>query len=302
MSSSTAKGKGKAVEHSSSDEESMQMETTKKRRMDFKVRARQLLPVKYVNFRAFPATSFDFPTLLRYQRIDKFVSDCGNYYNDLVKAFLHKFSVSMNMEEEHILKATVRTFVLEENLSTIAANLEIPSSGYFLRKGVNHVEGPWANYEKMEYYYQICRFPKETIVGNQRNARMLCYSKNLSISDRMLHYIISYVLIPKDSNHAQINDLEMQMLFAIKNKIRIDWILTIMYHLQQQLSLSTRLPYARLISRILEMTNLDLNREPCTKMRSTANEINEITIVKNTGIIKDSNGTFRYADEDQAAN
>lgn len=199
MATSSLKGKGEVSEHSSSSEdESIQMETTKKCRMDFKVRVRQFLPIKYVNLKAFPDSSFDFPALLKYQRIDKFVSDSGNCYNDLVKAFLHKFSVYLNADDEHVLEASVGDFVLKENLSVIAANLGIPSSGYFLRKGVNHVDGPWANYEKMEYYYQICRFPKETIVGNKRNARMLCYAKNLTVSDRMLHYVIGYVLIPKD--------------------------------------------------------------------------------------------------------
>lgn len=268
MASSSLKGKGKVPEHASaSEDESIQMETTKKRQMDFKVRVRHFLPVKYVNLKAFPGSSFDFPNLLKYQRIDKFVSDSGNCYNDLVKAFLHKFSVHLNSDDEHVMETCVRDFLLKENLSDIAAKLRIPSSGYFLRKGVNHVEGPWENYDKMEYYYQICRFPKETVVANQRNACMLCYVKNLTVSDRMLHYVIGYVLIPKDSNHSQVNDLEMQIMFAIKNRIRVNWILTIMYHLQQQLSLSTRLPYARLISRILEMTELDLNREPFTKMK-----------------------------------
>lgn len=212
----------------------------------------------------------------------------------------------LNADDEHIMETYVRDCLLKENLSESAAKLKIPSSGYFLRKGVNHVEGSWSNYDKMEYYYQICKFPKETIVANRRTARMLCYAKNLMVSDRMLDYVISYVLIPKDSNHAQINDLEIQILFVIKNKIRVNWILTIMYHLQQQLSLSlslsTRLPYARLVSRILELTEFDLNREPSTKMKPTKNEINEITIVKNIGILKDVDGTYKYADEGLASN
>lgn len=50
------------------------------------------------------------------------------------------------------------------------------------------------------------------------------------------------------------------------------------------------------------MTELDFHREPCTKMKSTTNGINEITIVKNTGIINDIDGNYRYAEEGQAAN
>lgn len=161
MASSSLKGKGKVPEHaSSSEDESIQMETTKKRRMDFKVCVRQILPVKYVNLKAFPGSSFYFPTLLKYQRIDNFVSDSGNCYNDLVKAFLHKFSVYLNADDEHVLETSVRDCLLVENLVDIAAKLNIPSSGYFLRKGVNHVEGPW---EIMIRWNIIIRF-----AGSQR--------------------------------------------------------------------------------------------------------------------------------------
>lgn len=153
----------------------------------------------------------------------------------------------------------------------------------------------------MEYFYSICRVPREVIVAGQRTAHTLRYAKHLSVNDRMLHYVICYVLIPKDSNHSQISDLEMQIMFAIKNKIKINWILTMMYHLRQQISLSTRLPYGRLISSFLEKTDLDLNREPTIVMKENVNEINSITIIKNTGIIRSGPNTYRYRDSESAS-
>ncbi|KAI5425061.1 hypothetical protein KIW84_031020 [Lathyrus oleraceus] len=118
----------------------------------------------------------------------------------------------------------------------------------------------------------------------------------------MLHYVICHVLLPKDSNLAQINDLEMQVLFAVKNKIRINWLPTMMYHLKQQLSLKTRLPYGRLISRILELTDMEIGREPFIAMTTTANEINNVTIMKNTGIVQSNDGSYKYDDGSSSSN
>lgn len=292
---------GKApVSSSSSEEEELKMETAKKRRMDFKVRVRHLLKGKYVNLKSF--TTFSFPELLKFQGLHEFITDNGKIYTDLVKSFLNHFTLNLNTDEQHMLYATVRNCEIVTDLGTLAASLKIPYSGFFLRKGVNHEEGKWAQYDKMEYYYSICRFPREVVVSGQRTSRILCYAKNLSVDDRMLHYVICHVLLPKDSNLSQINDLEMQVLFAVKNKIRVNWLPTMLYHLRQQLSLKTRLPYGRLISRILELTDMEIGREPFLAMNTTANEINGVTIMKNTGIIQSNDGSYKYDDGSSSSN
>lgn len=74
----------------------------------------------------------------------------------------------------------------------------------------------------------------------------------------MLHYLITYVLMLKQSNHSQIGDLELQLIYAIKNKIQVNWAYTIMYHMRHQNSLIGGLPYARLITKILEGWGIDL--------------------------------------------
>ncbi|KAI5434407.1 hypothetical protein KIW84_021304 [Lathyrus oleraceus] len=152
------------------------------------------------------------------------------------------------------------------------------------------------------FIYVLVIFPRDAVVSGQRTSRILCYAKNLSVDDRMLHYVICHVLLPKDSNLSQINDLEMQVLFAVKNKIRINWLPTMMYHLKQQLSLKIRLPYGRLISRILELTDMEIGREPFLAMTPTTNEINGVTIMKNTGIIQCNDGSYKYDDGSSSSN
>lgn len=172
-----------------------------------------------MNLKSFTPITFTFPELLRYQGLYEFITDNGKIYTDLVKSFLNHFTLNLDDNDKHMLSATVRDCEIETDLGLLAASLRIPYSGFFLRKGVNHVDGKWATYDKLEYYYSICRFPRVVVVSGQRTSRTLCYAKNLSVDDRMLHYVICHVLLPKDSNLSQINDLEMQVIFAVKNKI-----------------------------------------------------------------------------------
>lgn len=61
--------------------------TVKSRRLSYVVRTRTLMPVKYVNFQAFPSHSFTFQTLLRNSGVDKLVYDIGDYYPDMIRDF-----------------------------------------------------------------------------------------------------------------------------------------------------------------------------------------------------------------------
>lgn len=116
------------AETSGEHEDNIQLESTKKRRMDFKVRVRALLMVKFVKLYEFQTPTFDFPELLKFQRIDKFVSEYGDVYTDLVKAFMHNLSINMNEHDKHILRTVVRNCEIVEDLNNIVVSLRIPYS------------------------------------------------------------------------------------------------------------------------------------------------------------------------------
>jgi hypothetical protein len=150
----------------------------------------------------------------------------------------------------------------------------------------------------MEYFVSISRGTQASLMSRQKSEslRVVKFANLLSVSDRMLHYALAYVLVPKHSNHAQVSELELQLIRALKMNMKINWAYVIYHHMKHQLSLSGGLPYGRLVSRILEFHDVPLQREPKTPMMARNCEINEVTATKNTDISIGPNGVFRYKD------
>ncbi|KAI5414190.1 hypothetical protein KIW84_058359 [Lathyrus oleraceus] len=82
----------------------------------------------------------------------------------------------------------------------------------------------------------------------------------------------------------------------MKLNLKINWAYVIYQHMMHQLSLSGGLRYGRIVSRILEFSGVPLQREPKTPMTVRNGEINEVAIMKNTGIGIRPNGVYRYKD------
>ncbi|KAF1894335.1 hypothetical protein Lal_00027183 [Lupinus albus] len=74
----------------------------------------------------------------------------------------------------------------------------------------------WDNYDRKEFYYSLCRFSKEEIDLHKQMAL-----GNLNLEDRLLHYFLSYNIMPKFSNHSEINDIELQLM-AGESKIIVN--------------------------------------------------------------------------------
>ena len=45
--------------------------------------------------------------------------------------------------------------------------------------------------------------------------------------DRMLVYLITYILTPRSSNHAQVIDDDLQIVYGMKSCIKMNWVLLI---------------------------------------------------------------------------
>ncbi|KAF1877079.1 hypothetical protein Lal_00033633 [Lupinus albus] len=75
----------------------------------------------------------------------------------------------------------------------------------------------------------------------------------LKLEDRLLHYFLSYVILPKFSNHSQISDIELQLMYAMKYNIKINWAQMIMRQMWNVCSSQSPLPYALFITKILEL-------------------------------------------------
>ncbi|KAF1874218.1 hypothetical protein Lal_00030251 [Lupinus albus] len=117
----------------------------------------------------------------------------------------------------------------------------------------------WDNYERKEFYYSLYRISKEEIelhkqhgFGETVKNRDILSVGHLKLEDRLLHYFLSYVILPKFSNHSQISDMELQLMYAVKYNIEINWAWMIMRQMWNVRGSQSPLPYAIFITNILK--------------------------------------------------
>ncbi|KAF1866095.1 hypothetical protein Lal_00043523 [Lupinus albus] len=77
----------------------------------------------------------------------------------------------------------------------------------------------WDDYDRKKFYLSICRIYKEEIerrkqqsLGETVKNKDILSAGYLTLEDRLIHYFLSYVILPKFSNHSQISDIELQLI------------------------------------------------------------------------------------------
>ncbi|XP_058766532.1 uncharacterized protein LOC131661354 [Vicia villosa] len=152
----------------------------------------------------------------------------------------------------------------------------------------------WLPYSKVDVFVSMCRPTQRETARQQLVTKFNMFGSSLSVSDRMLHLIIAYVLFPKNSNHSRINEFELMVLHALRRGIEVNWSLSIMRHMQLMASLQGGLPYARAISRIIQNAGVLLQREPKKSMNRPECAISTTSALKNTGIVMGNDGRYFY--------
>ncbi|KAE9612533.1 hypothetical protein Lal_00033270 [Lupinus albus] len=81
---------------------------------------------------------------------------------------------------------------------------------------------------------------------------------SLSIENRLLHYLIAYILVQRNTNHTQPTLNDLKLMFAIKESILVNWpseILKVMSGIEK---FSSKLPaYEICISRVINQLGID---------------------------------------------
>ncbi|CAI8614103.1 unnamed protein product [Vicia faba] len=85
----------------------------------------------------------------------------------------------------------------------------------------------------------------------------------------------------------------MQLFFAMKHNMKINWTYVIMRHIEFSKGLFGGYPYARATTKVLNTCAVELHREPSKNMGRTS-IISSNTFLKNMGIFKDVNGIFKH--------
>ncbi|KAJ1377137.1 hypothetical protein SESBI_49198 [Sesbania bispinosa] len=85
---------------------------------------------------------------------------------------------------------------------------------------------------------------------------------SLNVEDRLLHYTLARILIPRGSNYAQLTEEDIFVLWAIEERILINWPQYICQHMQKMKARKmTDLPYAMLITKMFSHYGVDTGKE-----------------------------------------
>ena len=108
-------------------------------------------------------------------------------------------------------------------------------------------------YNKMQTYRGILLDPA-------RNLRNRLGVGGQTIEDRMLVYLITYILILRSSNHAQVMDDDLHIVYGLKSSIKMNWVLLIEDIMLKSCHLvDYEFPCVVLASRFIDYFNFDVS-------------------------------------------
>ncbi|KAF1881629.1 hypothetical protein Lal_00039845 [Lupinus albus] len=214
---------------------------------------------KYGNIGNFEFEDFLFPYLLRQQKLFDFCCEANDIYPKLDRVFYCNMNFRKNLMISHVKGKDI---VLDmKTFCSICC--DIPMIGDITGFGL---VCEWDDYNRKKLYLSICRISKEEIerrkqqsLGDTVKNRDILSVGYLTLEDRLIHYFLSYVILPKFSNHSQISDIELQLI---------------------------PLPYAVFITKILEHFGVPLEGETKLALNLRESKV-DIEVVHKMGFVID---------------
>ncbi|KAL5133914.1 hypothetical protein HKD37_03G007170 [Glycine soja] len=111
---------------------------------------------------------------------------------------------------------------------------------------------------------------------------------SLTFDNRIMHYIIVRILLPRSSNLAQASEEDLILMWAFLTGRQIDWAHLVQYRMHMALRANAPLPYPQLVTLFLHHFQIPLDDEPFVQVkRSFAIGAGAVT---SFGYRKDRNG------------
>ncbi|KAI5430438.1 hypothetical protein KIW84_034861 [Lathyrus oleraceus] len=206
-----------------------------------------------------------------------------NFYPKLVKVFY-----SNMVKKKEKLTFVVKGVPISMTVVELSDILEIPIGGH---KFVG-TKALWEDYRKHAFYYSLSRLSEHMFYNKRKKSfggdlleRVYWSPAKFSIDDRMLHYFLAYVIVPRFSNHCTITDPEMMLLCAIKNNFRVDWGHTIISHMMSHDEYAEGLPYAYFLTKIFHHFNINMENELSFSMEKPSYMISIKLINRKMGVV-----------------
>ncbi|KAF1874216.1 hypothetical protein Lal_00030249 [Lupinus albus] len=263
---------------------------------------RAIFTPKYGNIGNFEFEDFLFPYLFWQQKLFEFCCEANDIYSELVRVFYCNMNFRQNLMTSHVkgkdIVLDIKTF------SSICC--DIPMIGDITGFGL---VCDWDDYDRKKFYLSICRISKEEIerrkqqsLGETVKNRDILSIGYLTLEDRLVHYFLTYVILPKFSNHSQISDIELQLMYAIKFNIKIYWNKMIMQQMWHVRGSQSPLPYAIFITKITEHYGVSLDGETKVALNLRESKV-DVKVVHMMGFVIDpvTHQTYKHRTDRQSA-
>jgi len=203
-------------------------------------------------------------SLLKEQRLKRFLELSGNIYPDLVKVFYTNLQFNGDTLNSHVNGVDI---VITNDVWAAITGLKF--SGVRINKGnVGVIE----EFNKMQFYKNCLKNPLSKV----RNFSV----GRLKLDERLIALIVSWIITPRGSNHSTLSEEDLLLIYCIMNKVKLNWIHIIKDHMQKVIRLSHfQYPYAILISKFLHYFEVDIEEE-LDEIIKPSSEINNGSLSK----------------------
>ncbi|KAF1860193.1 hypothetical protein Lal_00040449 [Lupinus albus] len=237
-------------------------------------------------------TIFYFHTYCGNKNIFDFCCEANDIYPELVRVFYCNMNFRKNLMTSHVKGNDI---VLDIKTFSDITSFDLVCD--------------WDDYDRKKFYLSICRISKEEIerrkqqrLGETVKKRDILSAGYLTLEDRLVHYFLTYVILPKFSNHSQISDIELQLMYAIKYNITINWTKMIMQHMWHVRGSHSPLPYAIFITKIIEHFGVSLDGETKVAINLRESKV-DVEVVHKMGFVIDpvTRRTYKHRTDRQTA-
>ncbi|KOM49956.1 hypothetical protein LR48_Vigan08g078300 [Vigna angularis] len=112
----------------------------------------------------------------------------------------------------------------------------------------------------------------------------------MKVQHRILHYVLTRVLIPHATNIGQASEEDIMLLWALFNSMEINWGHLIRYRMKRALKDNARLPYPYWITIFLEHFQVPTETDPCTQIKAKQRMENEV--ICSFGYVQNQEGVW----------
>jgi len=203
-------------------------------------------------------------SLLKEQRLKRFLELTGNIYPDLVKVFYTNVQFNSDPLVSHVKGVDI---VITNDVWIVVTGLKF--SGVRINRSNR---GVVKEFNKMQFYKNCLKNPLSKV--------RIFFVGGLKLDERLIAFILSWIITPRGSYLSTLSKEELLLIYCVMNKLKINWIHTIKDHMQKFIRLRDfHYPYAILISRFLHYFEVDIEEE-LAEIIKPSSEINSGSLSK----------------------